>query len=208
MRDVVVLIHGIWMTSLELRYIGGYLQHRDYDTRYFFYPSLRHSPSDNADRLDEYLRGIEATTIHLVAHSLGGVVVSHLFARRPPQQPGRIVMLGSPLQGSVVARHLCSKRGLRWLLGRAVKGGLLGDAPPWLGVRESGMIAGDRPTGIGRLLAPGKLVTPNDGTVAVSETESPGFREHVVVHHSHLEMLFSREVAMLVYRFLRHGQFD
>lgn len=207
MREAVVLIHGIWMTSLELRPLGGYLHRHGYQPYYFFYPSLRRSPADNARRLSDYLQKIEAPTVHLVAHSLGGIVLSHLFAGEAPQQPGRVVLLGVPLQGSIVARYLYTKPFLRWLLGRSAEQGLLGDAPEWRAERETGMIAGTRPTGIGRLLAPGKLIKPHDGTVTVSETHSPAIQEHRSVNHSHLEMLFSREVAGMICRFLQQGHF-
>jgi pimeloyl-ACP methyl ester carboxylesterase len=208
MRETVVLVHGIWMTGLELRPLGARLRRHGYQVCYFFYPSLRHAPADNAQRLRNYLRDLEASTVHLVAHSLGGIVLSHLFTGQPPRQPGRVVMLGTPLQGSIVARHLYSKPALRWLLGRATRQGLLGDAPPWRASRETGMLAGTRPTGIGRLLAPGKLSGPHDGTVLVAETCSSALHEHRTVHHSHLEMLFSREVADLVGRFLQQGRFS
>lgn len=116
-------------------------------------------------------------------------------------------MLGTPLQGSVVARHLYQRRLSRVLLGRASEAGLLGDAPVWRGETESGMIAGTRSFGIGQFLAPGKLVPPHDGTVAVSETRSPGLHQHRTVHCSHLSMLVSREAAALVCRFLQQGRF-
>jgi len=207
-NEVVVLIHGIWMTSLELRPLGQRLQRCGYTSRYFYYPSLRRHPADNARRLANYLQDIDAPQVHLVAHSLGGIVLSHLFAQGTPPRPGRVVMLGTPLQGSVVARHMYERRLLRWLLGRAVEGGLLGNAPPWRGLYRSGMIAGTRATGIGQFLAPGKLTRPHDGTVTVNETRSPGLHQHHTVHNSHLSMLFSRDVASLVCRFLQQGHFD
>ena len=207
MSDVVVLVHGIWMTTLELRPLAWRLQRCGYPCRYFYYPSLRHRPADNARRLAAYLHQLDAPRIHLVAHSLGGIVLSHLFEQGAAARIGRVVMLGSPLQGSVVARHLYARRISRMLLGRATEAGLLGDAPAWRGEVESGMIAGTRSFGIGQFLAPGKLVPPHDGTVAVSETRSPGLHQHRTVHSSHLSMLVSREVADLVCRFLQQGRF-
>lgn len=207
-RDVVVLIHGIWMTSLELLLLGRRLQECGYECRYFRYPSLRRTPQQNAARLRDYLQSIQADQVHLVAHSLGGIVLAHLFEQGAPPQPGRVVMLGTPLQGSVVARHLAKSRFTRWQLGRSIHNGLLGDAPQWHGVHESAMIAGSRPRGIGLLLAPGKLVRPHDGTVAVSETRSAGLAHHLTLPHTHLSMLFARDVAIQVCAFLQQGWFN
>ena len=207
MSDVVVLVHGIWMTTLELRPLARHLRRCGYTCRYFYYPSLRRRPADNARRLGAYLQQLDAPRVHLVAHSLGGIVLSHLFEQGEPARIGRVVMLGTPLQGSVVARHLYARPISRVLLGRAGEAGLLGDAPIWRSESESGMIAGTRSFGIGQFLAPGKLVPPHDGTVAVSETRSPGLHQHRTVHCSHLSMLFSREVADLVCRFLQQGRF-
>jgi len=76
----------------------------------------------------------------------------------------------------------------------------------WVGGRELGVIAGDRATGMGRLL--GSLDGPSDGTVAVRETDLPGATDSVRLHVSHSGMVFSREVASQVAAFLREGRFD
>ncbi|MDZ7803994.1 alpha/beta hydrolase [Thiohalophilus sp.] len=207
-REVVVLVHGIWMTGLELRPLGRRLRECGYDCRYFRYPGLRRTPQQNAARLRDYLQSIQADRVHLVAHSLGGIVLAHLFEQGTPAHPGRVIMLGTPLQGSVVAQHLAEHRLTRWLLGRSMHAGLLGDAPKWHGVQESAMIAGNRPRGIGLLLAPGKLVRPHDGTVSVSETRSDGLAQHLTLPHTHLSMLFARDVATQACAFLQQGRFS
>ena len=67
-----------------------------------------------------------------------------------------------------MARRLYRYRGLRWMLGRSAGHGLLGDGPAWQGHLPLGVIAGNRPVGIGRLI--GSLAGENDGTVTVAET--------------------------------------
>jgi hypothetical protein len=47
----------------------------------------------------------------------------------------------------------------------------------------------------------------NDGTVAVSETRIPGLADHLVLPHSHIGMLYARDVAAQVAHFLSHGRF-
>lgn len=207
MQETVVLVHGIWMKGLEMTLLRRHLRHCGYECRQFTYQSLGCTPRENAVLLNRYLQQIETPVIHLVAHSLGGIVLLHLFDQYPQQKAGRIVMLGTPLQGSDVARFLFHKRWLRWLVGRSVEQGLLGDAPSWHANRELGMIAGNRGFGMGKLVTLGRLGKPNDGTVRVSETRGTGVTEHIQVTHSHFGMLFSREVGNRVCRFVQSGRF-
>ena len=206
MREAVVFVHGIWMTGLELGVLRRRARACGFETYQFRCHTLLRSPKENAARLDEFIKGIDADVVHLVAHSLGGLVVVHLFDLHPMQRPGRVVLLGTPLRGSRLAHRLARWFFTRPLLGRSIHRGLLGDAPRWKGMRELGMIAGTRGVGVGMLLF-GGLDRPNDGTVAVSETRSPEINAHVTVPYSHFGMLFARPVAGLVCNFLTQGVF-
>lgn len=208
MKEAVVFVHGIWMTGLELLPLRRRVERCDYATYLFHYPSLRRTPRQNAARLNAYLQNLDHEVIHLLGHSLGGIVVLHLFAAFPQQKPGRVVMLGTPLRGSAVAQHLARYRLPRRLLGRATVEGLLGDAPQWQAPRELGMIAGYRGLGIGDLLLGGRLPRPNDGTVSVAETQTDGLQDRLEVPHSHFGMLLSRRVAQAVCNFLQTGRFE
>lgn len=205
MREAVVLIHGLWMAGWEMLPLRRRLKACGFPCHQFSYHSLLQSPAANAERLETYLRGRKEDIVHLVAHSLGGIVVLHLFDRYPNQQPGRVLLLGVPLNGSAVARNMYGHWLTRSLLGKSVIKGVLGDTPPWKGTRELAMIAGSRGVGIGNVLFAG-LARPNDGTVAVSETRSPGLDHHLTVAHSHVGMLWAPDVADVVCRFLAHGR--
>ncbi len=206
MREAVVLVHGIWMVGWEMAILRRRLEACDYTCHQFRYHSVVYSPRYNAMRLAAFMGAIEADIIHLVAHSLGGIVVLHLFERDPMQRPGRILMLGTPLNGSSLARRLYNIPLTRPLLGKSVRRGLLGDVPAWKGGRKLGMIAGNHPVGSGALLL-GGLEQPNDGTVVLSETRSPVLDAHLTVPHSHMGMLLSSRVAKAACSFLRTGEF-
>jgi pimeloyl-ACP methyl ester carboxylesterase len=169
---------------------------------------MRRSPQENAVHLNKYLQGIPANVIHLVAQSLGGIVVLHLFDQYPQQKPGRVVMLGTPIRGSQAAQKLAASRWLQHLLGRSVERGLLGDAPRWQSDRELGMIAGTAGFGMGKLITLGKLQQPNDGTVRLAATCSSGIKDHLALPYSHTGMIFARRVAKAVCRFLHSGVFE
>ncbi len=189
-----------------MAYMRRYLRACDVSAHTFGYPSLRYTPHRNARLLNAYVKRMDADIIHFVAHSLGGIVVMHLFEQDPAQKPGRVLMLGTPLNGSVLARRIYKTPLLRILLGNSSDRGLLGGVPPWVGGRELGMIAGNRGFGVGKLFI-GGLTGVNDGTVALAETRTSAVNVHLTVPYSHMGMLFSSPVAQAVYNFLRYGDF-
>ena len=204
--EPVLLVHGIWMTGLELRLLGSRVARCGFSPSYFRYHSLRASPADNAAALAAAIRKTGASRLHLVAHSLGGIVLLHLFDRHRDLPPGRVVLLGSPVAGSGVAGVIARRRWLRPLLGRSLERGLLGGVPAWPGGREVGVVAGTRSLGVGTLF--GGLRGANDGTVSVDETRLAGAADACRVHTSHTGMLVSPKVAEQVCLFLARGRFD
>ena len=141
--------------------------------------------------------------VHLVAHSLGGLIAAETLSRYQGLPPGRLVCLGSPLAGSAAARGLLARR-LAFVAGRSgglLRGGLA-QLPPR---REVGMIAGDRSLGLGRFF--GRLEGGNDGTVSVWETQLAGLADRVVIHCSHSGLILSAQAAELAGNFLDSGRF-
>jgi pimeloyl-ACP methyl ester carboxylesterase len=209
MSAVVVYVHGLWLTGIE----GGLLRTRlaaelGADTRAFSYASVKSSVSTNAEALGKFLSALRADTVHLVGHSLGGLVILKLFesgtADRLP--PGRIVFLGSPLNGSRAALNLARFPFGRILLGRGIDEELLSPRERrWRGQRDLGVIAGSLSLGLGKLV--GVRGAPNDGTIFVDETRLPGISQHLVMPVSHTGLPFSKSVAHQTAAFLRSGKF-
>jgi pimeloyl-ACP methyl ester carboxylesterase len=175
--------------------------------RTYSYPSVRLDLRANAERLQHFLLTLEADTVHLAGHSLGGVLIRALHHYFPQQRPGRIVTLGTPHGDCQTAHHLEHSRFWRWAMGRSVAQLLEGIPLPWpLPAREIGVISGVRSMGLGRFLFR-QLPRPNDGLLSVPETRLPGVREQIVLPVSHTGMLFSRRVAGQLAAFLRDGRF-
>lgn len=195
------------MTGAEMTLLRHRVGDAGFSTYQFFYHSVLRTPAENAQRLNEFLADIDEPVIHLVGHSLGGIVLCHLFDQFPEQKPGKLVMLGSPLNSSRVAHAYHSFLLTRPLLINSTKQGLFGDHPGWKGQRKSGMIAGTKSVGIGIWLL-ASLPKPNDGTVSVEETHCDRMDDRILVHHSHMGMLLSVEVAQQVSHFLEHGRFN
>ncbi len=205
-RDPVVVVHGLWMPGWETLLLRRRLEAAGFAPVQFVYPTVGCGLAENTDRLAAFVAQVPGRRIHFVGHSLGGVLVLKLFERAPFERAGRIVCLGSPLVGTRAGRVLDSSPLGRRIVGRSIHDLLeCGGCKPWSGATDLGIIAGDLPLGFGQLL--GGLEKPHDGTVSVSETRLPGATEHIVLHCTHLSMLWSRAVAEHVVRFLRHGTF-
>jgi pimeloyl-ACP methyl ester carboxylesterase len=205
MSETVVLLHGIWMPALVMSLLALRLRRCGYRVSVFAYRSLTETLENNAGQLAGFIREQGDATVHLVGHSLGGLVILQALQSHPGLVNGRIVLLGSPVKGSVVARRLYRYRGLRWMLGRSADGGLLEDGPAWQGDLPLGVIAGNRPMGIGQII--GGLAGENDGTVTVAETRLENASGSIQVKATHTGLMVSRQVADEVCRFLRDGRF-
>lgn len=203
-RPVVVLVHGLWMTGVDMMLLRFRLRQQGFVVKQFSYRPVRCDLLQNAVRLNRFLLKIQADTIHLVGHSLGGLLIRSLLYNFPHQRSGRVVTLGTPHQGSHVARFFSHHNPLKHLLGKSIPA-LAGGVPSWNGERELGSVAGSLAVGVGRVLR--DLPVPNDGTVAVHETELDLMSDHLTLPVSHMGMLVSARVAAQTGYFLHHGHF-
>jgi pimeloyl-ACP methyl ester carboxylesterase len=202
----VILIHGLWLNGVAMALLGRRLRRCGYRPLPFPHAEVSRSPRENAERLQHWLTEVPGPEVHFVAHSLGGILLLHLFDIYPQQRPGRVVLLGSPVQGSAAARRLYGLPLLGRTLGRSVEQGLLGGAPAWAGHGELGIVAGSLELGLGRLLV-GDM-GPSDGTVALAETRLDGAKERITVRANHYGLLLGQGVARQVCAFLGSGHFD
>jgi len=201
----VVLVHGLWFGAWSLGLLARRLRQAGFEPRRFRYRTTRAGLAEHARALRRFLGNPGATPVHFVAHSLGGLVTLRMIADNDDLPDGRVVLLGSPLGGSVAARRSGRLPGARRLLG-AARETLESGYTCLAADRDVAMIAGSRPVGLGLLL--GGLGEPGDGTVAVTETRAEGLREHRLLPVTHTGMLLSKQVAREVVQFLRSGSFS
>ena len=203
----VVVVNGLWLSGQETFLLRKRIESAGFDTRLFTYRSVADDLDTNAARLAAFVADRIGGGLHLVGHSLGGLVILRMLERHRLRVGGRIVCLGSPLRGSVAAEALARLPGGAKLLGRSI-GAALVDGPQqtWSGTEELGLLAGSAGLGCGRFIC--DLPKPHDGSVAVEETRLDGASDHVVLPVSHLSMLASRAVAEQVVSFLSNGHFE
>ena len=210
LKPNVLLIHGILMNPLEMRYLGSQLEKSGFKVHYIYYQSVLKSPAENAAIIQEKIKQLNLPNLHLVGHSLGGVLLMHLFDQIGPNESdlpeGRVEMLGSPVNGSWIAKKVSEWPIVSPLLAKSMPNALSGtDIPVWKTDRDWGMIAGIKGQGLGLLT--GGMPSTSDGTVLLEETFHPKQKEHIEVNKSHTALLFSKQVADLTSHFLNTGSF-
>ena len=202
----MLLVHGLWLHGVSMQLIKRRLERHGLRVRCYSYPTMRLDLEQNADRLRRYWESLPAGRVHLVGHSMGGLVALKAAQLAAPECRGRVVLAGTPFVDSFAARALQRLPGGRRMLGACISQWLTGSRREPFDSCELGVIAGSRSIGLGRVIAPG-LPRPNDGVVSVEETRVPGMRDHIVLKVGHTEMLFSRAVAEQIHAFLQHGTF-
>lgn len=191
-------VHGLFMTGAEGIVLMRRLRRRAIAAEGFVYASRHEAPGRTAERLAARLAA--DPDVHLVGHSLGGVIAALAIARTPGWR-GRAVLLGPPFAGSDTARRTTRLPGGRWLLGKG--GRYLAGVPEEVSdLPQVLVIAGVRNVGIGRLI--GAAAPPGDGQVRLVETRLAG-AAHQAVRRGHLALLFDRRVARMTAEFLRAG---
>jgi pimeloyl-ACP methyl ester carboxylesterase len=208
MSSHVIIVHGLWMTGLEL----GVLQHRlrsdhGFEASIFSYPTITGTMAEHVASLHDYVNSHRVETLHFVGHSLGGIVILKMLEAYNDIPPGRVVCLASPMQGS------CAVDGFaRWPFARAALGAaiceevLAAKSRSWDGRRDVGIIAGSLSIGMGRLFA--DFHEDSDGTLLVSETKLEGAKDHIVMPVSHSGIVFSADATAQTAKFLKDGSFQ
>lgn len=212
--DTVVLLHGLGRGPLSMARLARDLKSDGYEVRNVSYPS-RHG--DIRTLADDTLRPLfneadaSGARIHIVTHSLGGILVrQYLHDHGAPDSLARVVMLAPPNAGSELVDTL-----RRWAIYRRLNGpaGLqLGTDPdstpltlgPLPDNIEVGVIAGHASL---NPLFSSLIDGPDDGKVSVARTHVGGETDHLTVPYSHTWLMWRRPVLIAVRTFLRSRHF-
>jgi pimeloyl-ACP methyl ester carboxylesterase len=206
-RATIVFVHGAVVNGTEMGLLRRRLGQLGYGVRQFHYRSMLRGLDENAALLREFIRETEGDVVHVVGHSMGGVLARQVFEDDPDPRPGRIIAIGSPLLDCWIGHRVSGLHDRGYcLLGKTVHDHLLRPrSPVWTGSRDFGVLAGIYPFGIGCLV--GKMPLPSDGVVLLRETRLRGVRDHITFRLNHFGMLFSKRCCAQMAAFLACGAF-
>lgn len=196
-KQAVVLVHGLYMKPWTWVSYRRFLTRHGYQVYTFGYKTTRQPFELTLMQLIAFINSRAETTVHLVAHSMGGILSMRALPKL--NKPGKLVMLGSPVNGSNVAKKLHQKGWHKGLLKYAYEP-LTSGVIEAVKLRDILMIAGTSPYGLGRFIEP-KLGL-SDGTVGVAETKADWLDEHVEIHSSHFGLLRNKQAQQLTLDFL------
>lgn len=212
-KQCVVLLHGLGRSAASMQPLAAALQQAGYLTFNQSYPSRRY-PIERLVELAldpalDFCARQQASHIHIVTHSLGGILVRQKLQRSSLFPISRVVMLGPPNQGSEVVDYLRNWRLFRWITGPA--GQQLGRDQQAL-VRQLqpvaaqvGVIAGNRSADPWfNFLFAGQ----HDGKVSVQSTRLPEMQDFIELPVGHTFMMRDDEVIRQTLTFLRDGCFQ
>ena len=207
----IICLHGIWMPGVELMFLKHRLQSQHgFQCEMFTYPSVNGTLDENAQLLADFVLKQNFEEVHLIGHSLGGVLALRMLAMHSEMPVARVICLGSPLCGSRAATVLRAHDLGKVILGKTLSEGVVEEsASDWATdattQHEVGIIAGTISLGIGRIVT--KFEGENDGTVAVAETRLPGAKDHIRLPVTHTGLVMSKVVVDQSANFLRRGEF-
>lgn len=209
----VLLLHGIARTPASMARLERALQAQGAWTLNLGLLTRRLPLEALAQETLRALAGFagDAAPLHIVTHSMGGLVARAALTQQRPAGLGRVVMLGPPNAGSEVADLLARTMPYRRFFGPAGlqvvtrRSGalqrLLGEVDYPLGI-----IAGSRSVySLASLLA---LPGVDDGRVTVAATRVAGMADHLVVPVAHPFLPGDAGVIRQVLHFLRRGCFE
>jgi pimeloyl-ACP methyl ester carboxylesterase len=203
-----ILIHGITRSSKGFARMRRALEKSGYLAVGFDYPSTRISIQAAAGYLAQVLESLDGIDeIHVIAHSMGGLVTRALLTERKEPRLKRIVMMGVPNRGAQMANLLRRNAAFRAVFGPAgqelvtdVEGTIPKLATPSC---EFAIIAGGRGSARGyNPLIPGD----DDMIVTVDSARLPGASDFLMVRALHTMIFAHAEVIAATVRFLQTGR--
>ena len=195
-QDTVVLVHGLAAMPFVMRPLAHSLRNHFGQVVNWGYSSLWSRIERHGRSLAQLLRRLDggepSGRLHLIGHSMGGIIGRLALAEYLPRRFGRFLMLAPPNRGSHVARRLAP------FLGRL--------CPPisQLVDHDSSFVCTLPKASVPEL---GIIAAQGDFMVLEPSTRLGCERDHIVLPGLHSSVLWQRETAEQVRHFIKHGEF-
>jgi len=214
MNDTVILFHGIARTKKSMEKLAAFLSGKGYRVANVGYPSTRFSIGDLVDivrpQIDAAVKEAGDGRVHFIGYSMGGLLIRAFLRNHRPPKLGRVVMVGTPNNGSQIAdflktwplyRKFYGPAGQQLITDQTAMTKLFGTVD-----YELGIIAGNRTIDPVSSLIIG-LRIPNDGKVSVESTRLDGAAAHIVIPANHTFLPVNKIMWRQALSFLQDGRF-
>ena len=199
-EELVVLIHGLGGTRLDMLPIARKLKKSGFQTIRWGYRSLGNRIETHANRLGNFLQKMESAEpqqkIHLVTHSMGGIITRTTLSQFQLNNIDRVVMLAPPHQGSHAARKLSPFFG--WLTPSLKQ---LSDEPNSFVCNLPNPFEDDQ-------FDFGIVEAEKDRVIERGNVLLDGYRDYAEVRGHHGILTWYSNTIQLVDNFLNHGRFN
>lgn len=198
-NDIVVLIHGLGGSRVDMWPIAKRLRWLGYEVQNWGYRTLGNRVETHAERLGTALSALDCqmagNRIHLVTHSMGGIIARAMLADFELHNLGRVVMLAPPHCGSHMARKLTPYIG--WLTPSLSQ---LSDSPD--------SFVNQLPNPLKQKgIEFGIVESTKDRVITSGGVYLEGYRDYARVEGHHGVLTWYAETVRLVEDFLTQGKF-
>ncbi len=199
MSQTVVLIHGLGGNRSDMWRLGRRLRCAGYQIRKIGYWSIGQRIEPLVERLKELLEEMENTSsvegVHLVGHSMGGIIARGALADQRESKVKSLLMIAPPNQGSHVARQMAPWFG--WMVPSLAQ---LSDAPDsYVNLLDQLVELDDLKLGI--------IEAEKDRVIARGAVLLNRPHEYCRVRGNHAILTWYLRTVQLAEKFIREGRF-
>ena len=214
MSGHVIVLHGLGLNKYWMAGFAYSLKRQGFTVHNISYPSRNHTLEQIVDQhIEPLIQSLPTEKISFAVHSMGGILVRFYAHKYGAARIGRVVMLGTPNQGSETADFISNWRLFRWIFAGSAMELITGEkgisaclgAVPF----ECGVIAGTNRWihfPVGWIIK--KLPLPHDGLVSVHSTKVDGMKDHITFWSDHSMMVWNAKIWRQAAYFLKNGRFQ